>query len=191
MIKIKPPTHTVDGLAVYVSLRDPAWDLPLLEVEREAQIARALKDGHIAADLPPADRARAIALAPVERYYAGKTRFQLDAADWGAHGAPITARDFLKPGETPALFGLRRLGFRAYQALTEIADSRARLVEACRLGLRSITADGYKWNATGDAPAGDEQLEALHAADPALVPEIGAAVFVLSRPLDAEAETPR
>ena len=59
------------------------------------------------------------------------------------------------------------------------------------LGLRSITAGGYRWRATGDGPAGDGQIEALHEANPALVTEIGGAVLLLSRPLDPEAEGPR
>lgn len=207
MLKLKPPTHAVDGLAVYISATDPAWDSERLTAERDAQVARALTekqdtytypaDPEKAAlvreslDLSPVEQAAAVARAPVERYYAGKTRYQLDAADWGADGKPTTARAWLKPGEKPAEFGIRRLGFRAFQEVVEIENSRARLIEACRLGLRSIVADGYKWKAVDDAPAGDEQLEALHEASPALVIEIGVAVLALSRPLDSEAETPR
>lgn len=199
MLKLKPPTHAVDGLAVFISATDPAWDLDRTAAECHAQVARALADKQatvagpdaVTAELTPAERVAAVARAPVERYYAGKTRYQLDAADWGADGKPTTARAWLKPGEKPAEFGIRRLGFRAFQEVVEIENSRARLIEACRLGLRSITADGYKWKAVGEAPAGDEQLEALHEANPALVIEIGGAVLALSRPLDSEAETPR
>lgn len=217
MIKLKPPTHTIDGLAVFVSSTDPAWDVPRIEAEREARLHReALRRLPASEDcdhvngaldavpaawcdcfkaelekLLPAERAEAISSAPVERYYAGRTRFQLDAPDWAADGSPTTARAYLKPGQKPAEFGLRRLGFRDFQAVVEIENSRARLVEACRLGLRSIKADGYSWRAKDDEPAGDEQLEVLHGASPALVTEIGVAVLALSRPLDPEAETPR
>jgi len=195
MLKIKPPTHNIDGLAVYVSSTDPAWDFERLATERDAQVARALAEKQTVMDLPldltHAEMAAAIARAPVERYYAGKTRVQLDAPDWAADGSPTTARAYLKPGEKPAEFGLRRLGYRAYQEICETENPRARLIEAARLGLRSIKADGYSWRATGDEPAGDEQIEALHGASPALVTEIGGAVLLLSRPLDNEAETPR
>lgn len=195
MLKIKPPTHAIDGLAVFISATDPAWDFERLAAERDAQVARALAEKQTVMDLPldltRAETQAAIARAPVERYFAGKSRFQLDAPDWAADGSPSTARAYLKAGEKPAEFGLRRLGFRAFQEVVEIENPRARLIEACRLGLRSIKADGYTWKAPGDEPAGDEQLEALHGASPALVTEIGSAVMLLSRPLDHEAETPR
>ena len=207
MLKIKPPTHAIDGLAVFISATDPAWDFERLAAERDAQVARALAEKQDAYTYPadpeqaalvraslalsPAEQATALARAPVERYYAGKTRFQPGAPDWAADGSPSTARAYLKAGEKPAEFGLRRLGFRAFQEVVEIENPRARLIEACRLGLRSIKADGYTWKAPGDEPAGDEQLEALHGASPALVTEIGSAVMLLSRPLDHEAETPR
>ncbi len=198
MLKLKPPTHTIDGLAVFISSTDPAWDLPRIEAERAAFVRVAedaaqaeVTDGRRVHPLTKAESEAAAARAPVERYYAGLTRFQLDAPDWAADGSPTTARAFLKPGEKPAEFGLRRLGHRAYQEVVETEHPRARLVEACRLGLRSIKADGYSWRAKDDEPAGDEQLEALHGASPALVTEIGGAVLALSRPLDPEAETPR
>lgn len=207
MLKLKPPTHTVDGLAVFISATDPAWDFERLMAERDAQVARALAEKQDAYTYPadpekaalvreslalsPAEQSAAVARAPVERYYAGKTRLQPEAPDWAADGSPTTARAFLKAGEKPAEFGLRRLGFRAYQEIVEIENPRARLIEACRLGLRSIKADGYSWRATGDEPAGDEQIEVLHNASPALVTEIGVAVSMLSRPLDSEAEGPR
>lgn len=199
MIKLKPPTHSIDGLAVFISATDPAWDIDRLKAERDAHVAVALAEKRDAApeadrdavELTVAETRAAIARAPLERYYAGKTRFQLDAPDWAADGSPTTARNYLKAGEKPAEFGLRRLSFRAYQEIAELENPRARLVEACRLGLRSITADGYRWRATGDGPAGDEQIEALHEANPALVTEIGGAVLLLSRPLDPEAEGPR
>lgn len=204
MLKLKPPTHTIDGLAIYIAAHDPAWDFERIAAEREAWNARALAEKQDAYTYPeqaalvratlalsPAEQAAALARAPVERYYAGKTRLQPDAPDWAADGSPTTARAFLKAGEKPAEFGLRRLGFRAFQEIVETENPRARLIEACRLGLRSITADGYRWRAAGDEPAGDEQIEVLHNASPALVTEIGTAVLLLSRSLDPEAEGPR
>lgn len=201
MIRIKPPTHKIDGVAVFVSQHDGAWDLARVTAEREAQIARALEakrkalggseEEQAATALTAAERADAVARSPVERYYAGRTRYQLDAADWTADSKPCTVRDFMRPGERPAEFGLRRLGYRAYQEVATIENGRARLIEAARLGLRSITADGYAWQAHVEEAAGEDQLEALHAARPSLLEEIGAAVLSLSRPLDDEAELPR
>ena len=199
MIKLKPPTHAIDGIAVFISSHDPAWDFERITAERVVRVDAALAAKQaavvgadaITATLTPAETAAAVALSPVERYYAGKTRYQPDAPDWSADGKPTTARAYLRDVERPAEFGLRRLGFRAFQEVAALDEPRARLVEACRLGLRSITADGHRWRATGDGPAPDEQIEVLHTARPDLVTEIGAAVILLSRALDSEAETPR
>ncbi len=206
MIKIKPATHRIDGPAVYVSSIDPAWDLDHVRSEREAWVALALEEKRNAYQYPAdpeqaalmresmaltkEEVAAAVARSPVERFFAGKTRYQLDAADWSADGKPCCARDFLKA--KPAEFGLRRLGYRAYNEIAELTRmTRGRLIEACRLGVRSITADGYTWTAKGDEVLGEDQLNDLHATNPELLPEIGGAVLALSRPLDPESELPR
>lgn len=208
MINIKPPTHRIDGAAVFISRDDPAWDLERIVAEREAWTARALQEKRDAAPYPAdpeqaaairetikltaAEEMAAIARAPVERYFAGKTRYQPGAEEWGADGKPTTVREFLQ--DKPAEFGLRRLGFRAYQEVLEIEATRARLIEAARRGLRSVTSEGYRWAPASMSPlemAADEVLEALHEANPSLLPEIGAAVLNLCRPLDPEVEVPR
>ena len=122
--------------ALTVTIADTRAALILVEEGREPLLRGIQGESEAAA-----------ARAPVERYYAGLTRFQLDAPDWASDGKPTTARAFFKPGERPAEFGLRRLGFRDYQSVIEVEHTRARLVEACRLGLRSIKADGYSWRA--------------------------------------------
>lgn len=190
MIKLRPPQHRIDGAALYASSTDSAWDLDKVRAERVAWVDRAREEKLASGDEQPLtaeEIAAAVARSPVERFFAGKTRYQIGADDWGADGKPTTARDFLKG--KPAEFGLRRLGFRAYNEIAEEAKTRARLIEACRLGLRSINADGYSWTAKADEVASDEQLDALHEANPALLVEIGAAVLALSRPLDPESET--
>ena len=86
MLKIKPPTHAIDGLAVFISATDPAWDFERLAAERDAQVARALAEKQDAYTYPadseqaalvratlalsPAEQSAAVARAPVERYYA-------------------------------------------------------------------------------------------------------------------------
>lgn len=187
---------------MFVSQHDSAWDHDRVTAERDTRIAEALaskrkalgdvtEEERAAVVLTDVERRIAVARSPVERYYAGRTRYQFGADDWTADAKPCTVRDFMRPNERPAEFGLRRLGHRAFQEVQEVNHPRARLIEAARLGLRSITAEGYTWQARGEETAGDEQLEALHAARPSLLEEIGAAVLALSRPLDDEAETPR
>jgi hypothetical protein len=217
MLKIKPPTHKIDGAAVYVSARDDAWNMPRVEAERDAQRARALEEVRAKAEAeyrakhPAAsdedvaavrdacvlsldEREAADARSPVARYFDGKTRYQLSAPDWDASGAPCCARDFLRPGATPAEFSLARLDWRSYYACLETETTQGRLLrllEAARLGLRGVKAEGYRWAAKPGETAGDEQIEALYQADPSLLVDIGAAVLMLSRPLDPDSELPR
>lgn len=211
MLKLKPPTHRADVPGTYISGRDPAWDNAKSDAHLAAFVANALKDKQDAAveelrganpdvtdeavatvrasvELTDAERKAAVALHPVVRYYSGATRWQPNAPDWGPDGKPITVRDYLKPGVKPAEFQIRRLGLRDYQAVSEIDNTRARFLEACRAGLRAIMSDGYEWVARGDEWATDAQLEAIHEADPELVPDLGTAVLNLCRPL-SEAET--
>ena len=214
MIRLKPPTHRIDAPATYIALGDPAWNTAKIEADLAAYEAAALAavqdkavEVYVAANpdrevteaelaevragcvLTEDEREKACAAHPRARYYAGKTRFQPNAPDWGPDGKPASVRDYLSG--TPAEFVLRRCDFRTFQEVTEITNWRARLVEACRVGLRAIRAEGYSWAAKGDERATDEQLEVLHAADPALVVELGVAVLTLCRPLDPEAELPR
>ena len=214
MIKLKPPTHSISALATYIARGDPAWNTAQIEADLAAYEAAALAavqdkavETYLAANpdreaseaeraevragcvLTEDERSKACAGHPWLRYHAGKTRYQPNAPDWGPDGKPATVRDYLSG--VPAEFVLRRCDFRTFQEVAEIPNSRARLIEACRVGLRAIRAEGYQWTAKGDERATDEQLEVLHSADPNLVIEIGAAVLTLCRPPDPEAEPPR
>ncbi len=198
MLKI-PPTHTIDGNAVYIYSLDPAWDFDKIGEERAARTPSAQRgpptgtteDGRPFWDTSTEEH------APVARYFAGKTRYQLDAPARLADGTPCTVRHFLKG--KPAEFGLRRLSLRDFTEVADIESTRARLVEACRRGLRAFNSEGFTWyNGQGigsdgkEGPVSCEQArEMLHATDPGLVIEIGAAVMNLCRPLDPETETPR
>jgi hypothetical protein len=213
MLRIKPPTHRIDAPGTYICGRDPAWDNAKNDAHLAAFVERARKEKQDAAEadyraghkdrevtdaeietvragveLTPAEHKAAIELHPVVRYYSGATRLQPNAPDWGPDGAPITVRDYLKPGSKPTEFQIRRLSLRDFQAICEIDNTRARLLEAARAGLRAIRSEGYEWTARGDEWASDAQLEAIHEADPELVPELGAAVLSLCRPL-SDAET--
>ncbi len=208
MLKLKPPTHKIDAPATYIARGDPAWNIAKVEADLLAYKAAALAavqdkavETYVAANagrevteaevaevragcvLTDEETHKAYAPHPWLRYYAGKTRYQPNAPDWGPDGKPCTVRDYLSG--TPAEFVLRRPDYRTYTELTEIPGARAGLVEACRVGLRAIRAEGYSWSAAKpDERATDEQLEALHSADPSLIVEIGRAVLTLCRPLD-------
>jgi len=207
MIKLKPPTHKIDAPSTYIARSDPAWNMEKIETDLAAYEAAALAavqdkavEAYVAANpdrevteaelaevragcvLTEDERTKACAGHPWLRYHAGKSRYQPNAPDWGPDGKPCTVRDYLSG--SPAEFALRRPDFRTFQDVMAVDNWRARLIEACRVGLRAIRAEGYSWTAKGDEHATDDQLEVLHAADPNLVIEIGAAVLTLCRPLD-------
>lgn len=212
MLRIKPPTHRIDAPGTYISGRDPAWDNAKNDRDMAAFVDNALKAKQDAAEadfraaahdrevsdeevatvraaveLTAGERKAAIERHPVVRYFSGVTRWQPSAPDWGPDGKPTTVRDYLKPGAKATEFQIRRLSLRDFQSVSEIENTRARFLEAARAGLRSIRADGYEWTARGDEWATDAQLEAIHEADPELVPEIGMAVLNMCRALsDAE-----
>lgn len=215
MLKIKPPTHKIDAPAVFVSLTDAAWnndvyfaDMAALEAAalkelqdaaeaklRAANQGRDLSDEEVAAVregcvLSPVQSHQARSRHPVARYASGKTRWQPDAADWAPDGTPCTVRErYLKGPATE--FSLRRLSYTAYQRADELVASSARLTEFARLGLKAIKSADFSWHAKGDENVPDEVMQALHDANVALPLEIGAAVVLLCRPLDEDAELPR
>lgn len=207
----KPPMHKVDGLAVLVLEQDSSWDRAKIAADRLLYEAAALKRAQDAAvqefieanpdrqvaeeELEAVRAARSLTfdetvsacdLSPITRYFAGVTRYQLDAPDWDASGAPTTARAYLtkKPDIT---FKLRRLSHRQFWEVCSEPSGRLRMVEACAAGLRAIVSDGYNWE--GER-ATDDVMELLHATNPMMVLDIGAAVLSLSRPLDEDEKKP-
>jgi hypothetical protein len=108
---MKPPQHSIDALPTYIAPNDPAWDFERLSSEPFRD------DGH-----------------PWQQYYAGETRYDLDApVRWtevracpcngpdsacekcGGSGREEVRRtnairEYLREGEHPLEFVLRRLG---------------------------------------------------------------------------------
>lgn len=205
MLKIKPPTHKIDGGGVYIADAD-AWDHERIDSELEQLIAAALAEvqdkaaeAHLAANAKASDaevaavrescvltdeeKAAAVKRHPVVRYRTGRTRFQPDAPDHDPSGKPITAREYLlKP---PTEFAIRRLSYQEYHRASEETSTFRRLVGFARKGLRAIRSpDALQWELRkGDDEAPDEIMQALHEAGPLLVREIGAAVVLYNAPL--------
>lgn len=206
MLKLKPPTHRIDGAAVFIYRGDPAWDVARIIAECDALEARALCEAQAAAvealgpdataedaeaaragvDLSDAERRIARERHPFERYQQGRTRFQLDAPDHAPDGSPCTVRGYLTGPATE--FSLCRLKRVAYQAVDELSHSlSAKLTECARLGLRGIRSADYEWQAEpAQAKVPDDVLEALHVCDPVLTFAIGMAVLHLSRGLNTD-----
>ena len=213
-MQLRPPTHRVDALGVFVSVNDPAWNDALYTADMDALLADALSERQDAATsahlvkhpdatfeelatlrasctLSADEQHKARGRHPVVRYVTGKTRYQLGAPDWAPDGSPCTVRDrYLTAGQA-AEFTLRRLTFAAYQAANEITSAGERLTAFVRASLRAVKSPDYRWAAgETETRVPDAVLQVLHEADPALLLEIGAAVIAMCRPLDREAETP-
>ncbi len=210
-LRLRPPTHKIDALGVFISAHDPAWDDDAYKADVEVMLAAALKAKQDAAvgaiktpeewqpdelikrealraavTLTDEERHKARAPHPVVRYLRGLTRWQPNAPDHDPHGKPCTVRERYIKGQ-PCEFTIRRLPYAAYQAADAIENSAERLTAFARASLRAIKSPDWNWEATGERVP-DDVMQALHDADPSLLLEIGQAVISLCRPLD-EVET--
>ena len=208
-LKIKPPTHEIDRGGIYVSSSD-CWDQARIELEKEALISRKLQelqekalsayasklDGRELTDeevqtvkasilMTEEEKLDAIGSHPVSRYYAGKTRFQLDASDWDHEGKPITARDYLT-GQ-PTEFHIRRIPWGKFRDISAISQAHKRWEEMVRCGLKAITSTDYSWRIERDTDrVPDEIMQVLHDADHTLITWLGVGIAAYNRPLDDE-----
>ncbi len=207
MIRLKVPTHSVDRGGSLVPQTDDAWDMDLVIADALAAEAQALapmqdaieakyRASHNATDeeiavlrescsLSEKQRIAAHATTPYHRYQSGETRYDLDCADTAPDGSTCTVRGRYLTKGTPTIFRLRRLPYRDYNAAEELGDTRERLLEFCRLGLRAIDSpDGFKWQSKdGVKRVPEEIMQQLHDADVSLPGAIGTAVILLCRKL--------
>lgn len=207
MLKVRPPTHKIDGGGTYIASQDcwdqerivremqPHWDSALAKVQAAA--IEAYKADHPLAteadlqevkdscELTKMEKSEAVSAHPWSRYLRGLTRYSLDSPEHDMEGKPVTVRDYLK-GD-PTVFVVRRLSFQDSRAAEEILIPSKRLEEMCKLGLREIRspAGGLSWKAAKtDERVPDDILQALHEADASLINQIGSAVIQYNRPLD-------
>lgn len=206
-LRIKPPTHAIDRGGIYVSSSD-CWDNPRIDREKEALVLKALKelqekalatyasklDGRELTEdevsevkasvaMTEEEKLEAISLHPIHRYYAGKTRFQLDAADWDHEGRPVTARDYLTGH--PTEFHVRRIPWAKFRDISAINQVHKRWEEMVRVGLKAIVSMDYNWRIERDTDrVPDEIMQVLHDADHALITWLGIGIASYNRPLD-------
>lgn len=116
---------------------------------------------------------------PWFRYYSGATRYDLQASD---------VRQFIREGERPTVFILRRLTLAEYARVTGI-DDRERLLRAAELGVVGVE-NGGDAGFIADKWRGAEDVQRAFEIDAELPFNLGAAVLNYSRPID-EAEGKR
>lgn len=122
---------------------------------------------------------------PIERYYAGETRYDLQAADL-LFGEPVTAGSYFDSSKDPERFTLRRLDWAQWHSVMGLIEQgafgQAQLL-AARYGIAGVENSTIKLTGAGAGMLTHEDMQRLFDADPALPSALGFAVWKYSRPL--------
>lgn len=135
---LRPPQHRADALGQYIHPLDDAWD----ETRAFGGVFATSVDH------------------PLRRYYAGRTRYDLNAEG---------VRGFLRPNASPTIFRLRRLTLAEYNQVADIQGEHARYTACARFAL--VDVDGEKMT-----------VEQLYELRPSLPFEVGAAAWLYNAP---------
>jgi hypothetical protein len=168
----RPPQHAADAAPLFIASTDDAWDSDLIKRER--------------ADLKNHNGAR----HPIDVYYSGESRYDLDAAV-PIGGQAITPRFYLRDGATPTIFRLRRdasMALRRSQAIAVYTDPRAwaaALWDLARHGVRDISEAAASWDLEGGGPRplSDADMQTLHDLGDGILQALGIAVLHANAPL--------
>jgi len=169
MARKRPPQHAVDATPIYVPPDDDAWDTERIEREKAEAGDRGLEpDGH-----------------PVEAYWAGDTRYDLEApVSWG--GLVAAPREYLDDTKLPERWILRRLRPRDYARISETYDRGQRAeacYDACVVGIEGVE-NGPRLRGAKAGRLTERDMEHLHHGG--LVRAVGLAILVASMPLGAD-----
>jgi hypothetical protein len=110
MARKRPPQHRADVAGIYIPRSDSSFD----QDRYDREVKRMKEEG------------LEINAHPIERYYAGKTRYDLDAQG-ELFGASVCARDYFDASKEPERWTLRRLDcvFRSTWAAVPLGPGRA------------------------------------------------------------------
>jgi hypothetical protein len=172
---LRPPHHAADKPGHYVYRRDDSIDTE--RYERELAEMGAAAEARLTAD-PDADISDLLpGTHPLERYWHGAHRFDLDAVDYHL-GKPVTIREYFSKGK-PVIFVFRRLSPEQYHscmAMRRRGDFELAALRACRLGLVDIIDGAIKVVRTDELT--DATLQLLQDADPLLPVWLGTAILL-------------
>lgn len=122
---------------------------------------------------------------PIERYYAGETRYDLQAAEI-LFGDAVTAGSYFDSSKEPERFTIRRLDWAQWHAVMGLIEQaqfgQAQLL-AARYGIASVENSPIKLSGAQAGMLTHEDMQRLFDADPALPSALGFAVWKYSRPL--------
>lgn len=173
MARKQPPQHRADTPGVFIARTDTAFDQDRLDRE----LARMLEQGQ-----DPAAH-------PVNRYYAGETRYDLEAVDQ-LFGEAVTAGSYFDASKAPERWVLRRLDWdqwhRVMGLLEQGAFQQGQLL-AARYGVAEVQNSTFRLTGAAAGMLTHDDMQRLFDADATLPSALGFAVWRYSRPLtDAE-----
>ncbi len=100
-----PPQHRIDHQPIYISREDQSWEIEKV-IEEQEEIEKKYADDPIDYEAPDAREKIIDRLHPFEHYYAGLSRYDLDANN---------LRDYLDKANPPVMFKFRRLTISEYE----------------------------------------------------------------------------
>lgn len=173
MARKRPPQHRADAPGVLILRTDSSFDAD--RYDREIQRMR--------------DEGLDLAQHPIERYYAGETRYDLQASDL-LFGAPVCAGDYFRAAEGPERWLLRRLDWEQWHrvfALMQAGQIDQAQLLAARYGVAGVEGSPLRLAGTETGMLTHDDMQRIFEADQILPTVLGFAAWRYSRQLtDAE-----
>lgn len=170
MARKRPPQHRADTPGIFIPRNDSSFDRD----RHDKEIARMKEEG------------LDIHQHPLERYYRGKTRYDLDASDllFGVETSPRTYFNL----ESPEMWSLRRLDWAQYHKVMSLISSgdidQGQLL-AARFGVSGVENSTLKLKGAEAGLLSNEDMQAIFDADVGLLSSLGYAVWMYSQPLSS------
>lgn len=170
MARKLPPQHRADVPGIFIPRSDSSFDRDRYDRE----VAQLEAEGGSRKD------------HPVDRYYSGATRYDLQASEV-LFGQPTTAGTYFRPELNPERWTLRRLDWDQWHRVMGLIEAgqfgQAQLL-AARFGIKSVENSPLKLEGAEAGCLTHQDMQKIHDADAALATALGFACWKYSRPLD-------
>ena len=169
MARKLPPQHRSDTPGIYIPRGDSSFDKDRFDREvAQLEAAGEPKSSH-----------------PIERYYSGTTRYDLQATEI-LFGQQVKASDYFRSSDEPERWTLRRLSWDQWHRVMALVEggnlSDAQLL-ACRYGISEVQNSPIKLEGCLAGMLTHADMQRIHDADAGLALLLGFAVWMYSRPL--------
>jgi len=171
MARLRPPQYRSDQTNATVILKDDdAWDHERIEAEK-ATMSKADAEDH-----------------PVQRYWAGKDRYDLDAPVTMPDGSVATARDYLDETKRPEEYIIRRLSPQEWERVQTAYSQDGVWLRAARIAtemaLVAVKGSPQAMPVNKRGHVTEEDVQILF--DLGILVPLGLAAYMHSRPLTTE-----